>query len=190
MSTSKRRAGPRKKINSCVRPGVLDVRASALRPVSALIRLDFPTFERPAKAISTPCIGGSAANTPAAALKLQSDANSRRPASISPAVKAADIGRTTHRQNVLGMAPYSFGGLIFESNSLRVAVSPFSLFAEASPISGRFARRLLPNVLSRPGSEPSFENDAEMLSHSSTLTPLRRMMMLCWVTDSVLFQAQ
>ena len=49
----------RKKISSWVRPGVCEVRASALRPVSALIRLDLPTLERPAKAISMPCIGGS-----------------------------------------------------------------------------------------------------------------------------------
>src|SRR6185437_6810856 len=50
-----------KKMSSCVRPGVREVRASALRPVSALIRLDLPTFERPAKAISVPRIGGSEA---------------------------------------------------------------------------------------------------------------------------------
>src|SRR6185369_8483318 len=53
MSTSRSPAlsGPSKKISSWVRPGVCEVRASALRPVSALIRLDLPTLERPAKAI-------------------------------------------------------------------------------------------------------------------------------------------
>ena len=71
---------PVKKISSWVRPGVREVRASALRPVSALIRLDLPTLERPAKAISTPRIGGSEATELAAATKCQSPANSRRPA--------------------------------------------------------------------------------------------------------------
>jgi hypothetical protein len=54
MSTRRKFAfsGPSKKISSWVRPGVCEVRASALRPVSALIRLDLPTLERPAKAIS------------------------------------------------------------------------------------------------------------------------------------------
>ena len=55
-------AGAAKKISSWVRPGVCEVRASALRPVSALIRLDLPTLERPAKAISSPRIGGSTSN--------------------------------------------------------------------------------------------------------------------------------
>ena len=40
--------------------------------VSALIRLDFPTFERPANAISTPFIGGSRSPVPAATAKSQS----------------------------------------------------------------------------------------------------------------------
>ena len=62
MSTSEMFLPAEKKISSCVRPGVLDVRASALRPVSALIRLDLPTFERPASAISaarTPTCSGA-----------------------------------------------------------------------------------------------------------------------------------
>jgi len=33
-------------------------------------------------------------------------------------------------------------------------------------------------------------NVALRLSNNSTFTPLRRMMKLCWSTDSVLFQAQ
>src|SRR5580700_10388426 len=54
MSTSTSRCGPPKKIRSWVRPGVLDVRASVRRPVSAFTRDDLPTLERPAKAISGP----------------------------------------------------------------------------------------------------------------------------------------
>jgi len=36
----------------CVLPGVLDVRAKPFRFNKELRRLDFPTFERPRKAIS------------------------------------------------------------------------------------------------------------------------------------------
>ena len=64
MSTRVSAPPPEKKISSCVRPGVREVRASALRPVSALIRLDLPTLERPAKAISVPRIVGSEASEP------------------------------------------------------------------------------------------------------------------------------
>ena len=87
MSTKVSFDGAVKKISSCVRPGVCDVRASARRPVSALIRLDLPTLERPAKAISTPRIGGSASTEPAAQANCQSPANSLRPASVSARVK-------------------------------------------------------------------------------------------------------
>src|SRR3954462_2272098 len=83
MSTRRRAEAAAKKISSCVRPGVCEVRASALRPVSALIRLDLPTLERPANAISSPCIGGSRSSVPAAAVNCQSAANSLRPDSIS-----------------------------------------------------------------------------------------------------------
>src|SRR3974390_2605990 len=88
MSTTLRRPPPEKKINSWVRPGVREMRASALRPVSALTRLDLPTLERPANAISTPRIGGNDAGVAAAATNCQSLANSRRPASISVRVKS------------------------------------------------------------------------------------------------------
>src|SRR5690606_6557460 len=47
-----------KKLSSCVRPGVFDVRARPLWPVSALMSDDFPTLERPAKAISGGPSGG------------------------------------------------------------------------------------------------------------------------------------
>src|SRR5215475_992063 len=90
MSTSVSCCGPAKKISSCVRPGVCEVRASELRPVSALIRLDLPTLERPAKAISMPRIGGSTASDPAAAVNCQSPAKSLRPRSISSGVKAKE----------------------------------------------------------------------------------------------------
>src|SRR6202020_1835355 len=85
MSTSRRPAcvGPSKKISSWVRPGVLDVRASALRPVIALIRLDLPTLERPAKATSTPAIGGNVSIEGDAQMNLKSPANNLRPCSIS-----------------------------------------------------------------------------------------------------------
>src|SRR6202035_2436896 len=63
--------------------GVCEVRASALRPVSALIRLDLPSLERPAKATSMPAIGGSVSIDGEAQKNCQSPANSLRPCSIS-----------------------------------------------------------------------------------------------------------
>src|SRR5215470_3752517 len=86
MSTRIGGAEPVKKISSWVRPGVCEVRASAFLPVSALIRLDLPTLERPANAISMPRIGGKAAIALAAATKRQSPANSLRPRSTSSGV--------------------------------------------------------------------------------------------------------
>ncbi len=57
------------------------------------MRLDLPTLERPTKAISLPFIAGREAAEPAAETKRHSGANSRRPAPISPVVKApAGIG--------------------------------------------------------------------------------------------------
>src|SRR5271169_444795 len=88
MSTSVSRSSAEKKISSWVRPGVLEVRANPLRLVSALIRLDLPTLERPAKANSKPFIAGSEAGVAAAAAKRHSPANSLRPAPISLVVKA------------------------------------------------------------------------------------------------------
>src|ERR1043165_562018 len=91
MSTTLRLLPPLKKINSWVRPGVRDVRARLLRPVRALIRLDLPTLERPAKAISVPLIGGSEAGELAALRKRHSLLNRRRPVSISLRVKGAAV---------------------------------------------------------------------------------------------------
>src|SRR5262245_30846160 len=51
----------------CVRPGVLLVNARRLRPRSALIALDLPTFERPANATSGGPAGGRSPGRPAAA---------------------------------------------------------------------------------------------------------------------------
>src|SRR6516164_6454375 len=89
MSTSVTRSSAEKKISSWVRPGVLEVRANPLRLASALIRLDLPTLERPAKANSKPFITGSEAGVAAAAAKRHSPANSLRPAPTSVLVKAA-----------------------------------------------------------------------------------------------------
>src|ERR1700674_3792911 len=101
MSTSVRRSSAEKKMSSWVRPGVLEVRASPLRLVSALIRLDLPTLERPAKANSKPFIAGNEAGVAAAAAKRHEPANSRRPAAISLLVKASvpasDIRRDRSR---------------------------------------------------------------------------------------------
>src|SRR3954468_13917970 len=85
MSTSRSPAlsGPSKKISSWVRPGVCEVRASALRPVSALIRLDLPTLERPANATSMPAIGGSVLIEGEAPMNFQTTAKRLRPSSIS-----------------------------------------------------------------------------------------------------------
>src|SRR5213080_2580338 len=95
MSTSRSSAvsGPSKKISSWVRPGVCEVRASALRPVSALIRLDLPTLERPANATSMPAIGGSASIEGEAQKNCQSPANSFRPCSINFASMAVVMRR-------------------------------------------------------------------------------------------------
>src|SRR4249920_3286688 len=90
MSTTLRASPPLKNMSSCVRPGVREMRARFLRPLSALTRLDLPTFERPAKAISTPFMGGSEAGEPAAATNCQSPAKSVRPVSISKRVNWSD----------------------------------------------------------------------------------------------------
>jgi hypothetical protein len=79
---------------------VFEVRANDRRPVSALIRLDLPTFERPANATSSPCPGGSDATELAADKKPHSPANRRRPTSISASEKSLSgvtrnpVGRT------------------------------------------------------------------------------------------------
>src|ERR1700761_4737604 len=105
MSTRRRLdvSGPLKKINSWVRPGVLEVRARALRPVSALISEDLPTLERPANAISGPAIGGSEASDGAAATKSKSPANRRRPGSVSVLEKSSANPPPRRRAVCLGL---------------------------------------------------------------------------------------
>src|SRR5579859_3121241 len=83
MSTRTRRWPRSKKLSCWVRPGVFDVRASVLRPVSALIRLDLPTLERPANATSGRPVGGIVSSFVEPLVKPHSAANSRRPRSIA-----------------------------------------------------------------------------------------------------------
>src|SRR5690348_15648659 len=83
MSTKVSVGSAEKKISSWVRPGVCEVRASAFCPASALIRLDLPTLERPANAISMPRILGSDSSELAAVAKRHSCANRSRPFSRS-----------------------------------------------------------------------------------------------------------
>src|SRR5437879_3591125 len=96
MSTSVSSEPPLKKISSWVRPGVREVRASALRLVIALTRLDLPTLERPANAISTPRIGGIESTEPAAQAKSQLPPKILRPASISRRVYGSVMRSEEH----------------------------------------------------------------------------------------------
>jgi hypothetical protein len=72
--------------------------ANALRPVSPLIRLDLPTLERPANAISGAAIGGSEAIELAAERKSHSPANSSRPASTSALEKSPVLLMSRNRR--------------------------------------------------------------------------------------------
>src|SRR5262245_16732369 len=119
MSTSVSIGSPAKKISSWVRPGVCEVRASALRPVSALIRLDLPTLDRPAKAISTPCGLGNDSIEPAAVAKRHSCANSRRPASRSDDEKS-DAALTAFK---LGLPPL----IVIQREAQSMPVSMYSV---------------------------------------------------------------
>src|SRR5260221_3662630 len=109
MSTSVTRSSAEKKISSWVRRAVFEVRASPLRLVSALIRLDLPTLDRPAKANSKPFIAGSEAGVAAAEVKRHSRANSLRPAPISVLVKASSGAKLGGRVPSSGDAGTSFG---------------------------------------------------------------------------------
>ena len=68
-----------KKFISRVLPGLPEVRATFFRPVSELIRLDFPTFDRPAKAISGSILCGRPSILTAPVMNWQSFKNKRRP---------------------------------------------------------------------------------------------------------------
>ena len=70
----------------------------AVRPVRALRRLDFPTFERPAKAISGSVSGGRAPTVAAPATKSHSLAKSRRPASSAASSGASSPGALFQRR--------------------------------------------------------------------------------------------
>src|SRR5882757_8173882 len=107
MSTSRNSAffGPSKKISSWVRPGVCEVRASALRPVSALIRLDLPTLERPANATSMLAIGGRVSIDGEAQTNCHSPAKSFRPSSISFASVSAVMRRGFPFSVMAGLVP-------------------------------------------------------------------------------------
>ena len=67
------------KINFLSTPGVFEALANPFLPVRALIRLDFPTFERPAKQISILSGFGSPAMSTTPLTKLISLENNRRP---------------------------------------------------------------------------------------------------------------
>src|SRR5476651_2444896 len=82
------RPSSRKKFTSRVRPGSEDERARPERPTRPLIRLDLPTLERPAKAISGRSGGGSCSIWAAPIRNTASRANSTRAASISASEKA------------------------------------------------------------------------------------------------------
>src|SRR5258708_587207 len=92
MSTSVVAPPRSKKFNWRVRPGVLEVRARLVRPVSAFNRLDLPTLERPAKAISTAPIGGKASSWSAPKKNWHSRANKSRPASIAASLSSSSSG--------------------------------------------------------------------------------------------------
>src|SRR5260370_22262324 len=119
MSTRVSCDGRVNKISSCVRRGVCEVRASARRPVSALIRLDLPTLDRPAKAISMPRIGGSATAEPAAAANCQSPANSLRPASISARVNEEAEVSDGASGGVLTRSRSRLGHFLFEEQAFQ-----------------------------------------------------------------------
>src|SRR5271167_1569544 len=157
MSTRRRPAcvGPSKKISSWVRPGVLEVRASALRPVSALIRLDLPTLERPAKATSTPTIGGNVSIEGDAQMNLKSPANNLRPCSISFASGSAVMR----------------GSLQLHHPSLRGALATKqSILAEKLDCFALLATTIERHVFDSAFLEPNVDLT---LSNSSIFTPLR-----------------
>src|SRR6185437_5358760 len=164
MSTTLRGPPPVKKISSWVRPGVREVRARFLRPVSALIRLDLPTLERPDSAISAPRIGGRDTAEPAAAVKRHSPVNSLRPASCSLAVNSVIVVILSEIASQVGLA------------DLRAKMPD--------------ARRSRKHLEEHQACGFFFTNSALILSINSILAPCLRMITLCCSTDSELFQAQ
>src|SRR5262249_14299728 len=140
--------------------------------VSALIRLDLPTLERPAKAISMPRIGGSAASDPAAAVNCHSLANSLRPRSISSGVKAkADMDAWAFMKR----APHE------EQPLTPASLSVLKRFLKR--LFGFPPKRFLKNFFSLSPVRSPWPN-------SSILARRRRMITDCGITDSVFSQAQ
>src|SRR3954470_24736080 len=162
--------GLSKKISSWVRPGVCDVRARALRPVSALMRLDLPTLERPANATSMPAIGGNVSIEGDAQMNFHSPANIRRPCSISFA-----SGSSVMRS--LSFAwPCSFTPSCRLSAATHAsALDGQNVDARDEPGHDEFGPDWVePYVFfSAAGLRPNVDL---MLSNSSTFTPLRFMM--------------
>src|SRR5579863_6988698 len=78
-----------KKLSNRVRPGVLLVRASPRRCVMALIALDLPELERPAKATSAPRSAGNCAG--AAALIRKRASGKRLMSSTDKAAPACSV---------------------------------------------------------------------------------------------------
>ena len=106
-------------MSSCVRPGVRDVRASAVRPVSALTSEDLPTFERPAKAIS-----GAPDRRQAVGARGGEDEFARAREQFAPGL--GPVGRDRRFAHTLGV----FAGLVFLGNSLK-RLSQSSTFTPA-----------------------------------------------------------
>src|SRR5262249_15622533 len=119
-SATTRRPAAEKKRSSWGRPGLGGARPSALRSAGGLMRLDLPTLERPANAISTPCIGGSDSKDAAAVRNRHSAAKSLRPASASSALNAGvDIGR----RQAFTAGPLLSGPFFFTNSDLTLSHS-------------------------------------------------------------------
>src|SRR5882672_3849859 len=91
--------GASKKLSSCVRPGVLEVRASPRRLTRALIRLDLPTLERPAKAISCRSAAGRNCSSGTLLTNCHGRLNSASPAASSSGVKSVILPLPILSQN-------------------------------------------------------------------------------------------
>src|SRR5258707_6132360 len=176
MSTSRKPAfsGPSKKISSWVRPGVCEVRASALRPVSALIRLDLPTLERPANATSMPAIGGSVSIEGEAQKNCQSPANSFRPCSISFASMSV-VMRRSHSSSWPGKSAKRIFAL--DVPAIHVLLFTTLQDVDARHKAGHDELEADASLTPRKFYVAFFEAKVALrLSNNSTFTPLRRMM--------------
>ena len=107
-------------MSSWVRPGVREVRARLVRPVSALMSEDLPTFERPAKAISGGPTGGRPSER-AAAKKNSQFAREQLAPRLGP------VGRDRLLAHTLGV----FAGLLFLLGNSLAKLSHSSIFTPA-----------------------------------------------------------